>query len=434
VTEFGTFSGIASTISHGILGLPLNLHGDCEQVSALVDGDGTPGDFGQMFPESEASQVFLDGIGLGVGIGQMLYQPHREIAERCVPRMRWWNPRALRQDTNSRAFYLMTRDGEVEVKPGNGEWVLFTPYGAIDGVLNAPWIFATLAFVFARDAAFDRQRHSEVCSPVRVMRHEKPSTKQARQKNLRLLQQMQRDNRFVLPEGTIFEIVESTGKIAEIYQAIIDWAIKEWAIGWTGQTVTTDGGKGFITEGTIHQRIARDKLRFYAKVWYECLREQVLRGWAWENFGSCHPPTGGYNIDPPEDIAAKGTARSSWAQGIIQQSAAAKEIGGVLDPLWVVEDAQKHGVRILLPQRPAPPDAELAADDVPTPDHAAVLAAQMTAAGMTECEHARPNKCPLCGVERQRGVEAGPDGAPRFILAWRAIQQSTLASGAEVGP
>ena len=62
LVEFGTSSGIVSTITHGILGLPLNLHGDPEQVSALVDGDGTPGDFSLMFPESEAGQVFVDGV------------------------------------------------------------------------------------------------------------------------------------------------------------------------------------------------------------------------------------------------------------------------------------------------------------------------------------------------------------------------------------
>ncbi|MBK9260803.1 MAG: DUF935 family protein, partial [Polyangiaceae bacterium] len=401
LVEFGTSSGIASTISHGILGLPLNLQGDPEQVSALVDCDNTPGDFGLMFPESEAASVFLDGIGFGAGIGQMLEPKTREVGDRLIPRMRWWDPRWLRQDPNSQAWYLMTRDGEVEIKPGDGEWVLFTPYGDVKSYTKAPWIFSTLAFVFARDAAFDRQRHSEVCSPVRVMRADKPTTSQSRAKAKALLERMQRDNRFVLPEQYKYELIESTGKIADIYQAIIDWAGKEWAIGWTGQTVTTEGGKGFVTEGTIHQRIARDKLRFYAKVWFECLRTQYLTHWAWQNFGSCHPPTGGYNVDPPEDIAAKGTARGQWAQGIIQMNAAAKEIGGKLNAQWVIEDAQKQGVVIDMPDIPDLDD-EGTENDLPTPGYAERCAAMLNEEPAEErCRHGNPNSCRDCGVRRE---------------------------------
>jgi hypothetical protein len=430
LTEFGTSSGIVSTVSHGILGLPLNLHGDPEQVSALEDIDGTPGDYSLLFPESEAAQVFLDGIGLGVGLGQMLEPKTREVSDRHVPRMRWWHPRWLRQEPVSRAWYLMTRDGEVEIKPGDGEWILFTPYGEIEPWSKAPWIFSTLAFIFARDAAFDRQRHSEVCSPVRVMRATKATTKNSREKTKRLLDRMQRDNRFVLPEEYEYKLVESTGKIADIYQAIIDWAVKEWAVGWTGQTVTTDGGKAF-SNTTIHDRIARDKLRFYAKVWYECLRSQYLRIWAWENFGSCHPPTGGYNVDPPEDIAAKGTARVQWAQGIIQVSAAAKEIGGYLDPVWVVEDAQKQGVRIILPETLATDDAGTE-EDLPSPGYAERCADMLNAEPAQErCRHGNPNSCRDCGVRREDERVANPDGSVGWRIRWVA-RDPNAAAPAEV--
>lgn len=430
LTEFGTSNGIASTIAHGILGLPLNLQGDCEQITALLDGDGTPGDFGTMFPESEAAQVFLDGIGLGVGLGQLIEPEHREICERNTPRMVHWDPRWLRQDTWSRRWYLQCYPGgEVEIVPGDGEWVLFQPYGNVEPWKKAPWIFATLAFIFARDATFDRQRHSEVCSPARVMRADKPTTRQSREKTKKFLDAMQRDNRFVLPEGYIYEVIESTGKIADIYQAIIDWAHKEWAIGWTGQTVTTDGGKGFIVEGTIHQRIARDKLRFYAATWFRCLREQALVKYAWENFGSVHPPTGGYNVDPPEDIGAKGTARAQWAQGIIQISAAAKEVGGFIDPAWVVEDAQKQGVRIILPETPNLEDEGTEAD-LPSPGYAERVAAMLNEEPAQErCRHGNPNSCRDCGVRREDERVTGQDGSISWRIVWVPRESKTASDG-----
>ena len=97
LNEFGASNGIVSTIVHGILGLDLKFHGDPVQIAALLDCDGTAGDFSRMFPEEHASQVFLDGIGAGAGIGQRIYAPSSESGGRSVPKMiHWKGPR--RQD------------------------------------------------------------------------------------------------------------------------------------------------------------------------------------------------------------------------------------------------------------------------------------------------------------------------------------------------
>lgn len=431
LVEIGSSLGIVSTIAHGILGLPLNLHGDPAQVSALVDADGTPGDFRRLFPDSEASQVFVDGIGLGVGLGQMLQPKSRPIGERNIPRMRWWNPRWIRQDVNSRAWYLMTRDGECEITPGDGEWILFTPYGEIDPWTKAPWLFSTLAFVCARDAIFDRQRHSEVCSPVRVARAQKPTTPQSRKQTLAILEKMQRDNKLVLPEQYIYEVVESTGKIADIYDAIIEWAERQWAIGWTGQTVTTEGGKGFIVTGTIHERIAHANLRFFANAWFDCVRSQYLETtWAPENFGTCYAPTGGYNVDPPEDIAAKGTARGQWANGVLQLAAVADKLGIVLPTKWVIEDAQKQGVVY-----EAPPALDIedegAENDLPTPGYAERIAAKLNELQAGACRHGNPNSCVHCGIRREDEPVRAQDGSVAWAVKWVPRDPANTQAAAE---
>lgn len=361
ITENGVIAGLVGTIAHGILGLPLNLQGDPELIAALSDADGTTGDYGAMIPESEAAQVFADGITLGVGLGQLI-EPHpekmRPIGDRNVPRLRWWDPRWLRQDPYSRRWFLMTRTGEIEIVPGDGEWILFTPYSEIEPTLNAPWRFLTLSFVFGRDATFDRQRHSEVLSPVRVMRAAKPTTKEAREKNRKLLSKMQRDNYFVLPEQWIYEVVESTGRVADIYAAIIEWAERSAQIGLTGNTVTTEGNKGF-SEGKIHYRIARDRLRFYAAAWFRCIREQALTPWAVENFRTRKVPTGGYNVEPPDDFLDRAEANKAWAESIDAMSDAFDRVGVQIDPQWVIEEAQRRGVRTMLKPKGSAPATRL---------------------------------------------------------------------------
>jgi len=51
-----------------------------------------------------------------------------------------------------------------------------------------------------------------------------------------------------------------------------------------------------------------------------------------------------------------------------------------------------------------------------------ILAEQMNEHGVDRCHHERPNRCPICGVERVRGLEASPDGSGSvWVLSWRAI-------------
>lgn len=420
LTEFGASNGIVYTIVHGILGLDLKLHGDPLQISTLLDCDGTAGDFSRMFPEEHAAQVFLDGIGLGVGLGQRVYEPNREIGDRSVPKLIWWDTRNLRQDPWSKKWYVRTRsgegqtdgDGEVEIRKDDPEWLIFLPYGDDAPWKTAPWVWSSLALVLARDSIFDCARHSEVCSPVRVMKGTAAVTKQQLSKAESVLRKMARDNWMALGPNQDFKFVESTGKIADIYFKMYEFAERQWVIGWTGQTVTTDGGKAFSST-SIHDRIARDKLRFYAKVWFTCVREQGLSHWAWENFGSCHPPTGGYNVDPPEDVTAKGTARVQWSAGIQGLVAVGEKIGYPLDPKWVVEDAQKQGIRYTMPSLPDVED-EGAENDLPTPGYAERLAAKLTELQADKCRHTNPNSCVHCGIRREDEPIQTPDG-----IAWQ---------------
>jgi hypothetical protein len=439
IKEFGAFDGIASTISHAIVGgLDLKLHGDLLQISTLLDCDGSGGDFRRMFPEGESAKVFLDGIGLSVGLGQRLYEPNREIGERSVPKLKYWHPRNLRQDPYSKRWYVRTRssegqhdgDGEVEIRPGDPEWLLFLPYGDSAPWNEAPCRWSTLALVLARDSIFDCARHSEVCSPVRVMQGKNTVTKQQLDKAEKELRKMARDNWLVIGPNQEFKFVESTGKIADIYFKMYDFAERQVVIGWTGQTVTTDGGKAF-GDSKEQGRIARDKLRFYSGAWFDCQREQGLSHWSWENFGSIHPPTGGYNVDPPEDIAANGRARTEWSNGIIQLASVGEKIGGTLDPKWVVEDAQKQGVRFIMPTLPDVED-EGAEDDLPTPGYAERIAAKLNELSAGQCRHGNPNSCVHCGIRREDEPMQSADGAIVWQIHWVPRDPKT-GPGGDVG-
>lgn len=61
--------------------------------------------------------------------------------------------------------------------------------------------------------------------------------------------------------------------------------------------------------------------------------------------------------------------------------------------------------------------ADLAAESL------AALCAKMTEHQVAECEHGFKNRCPKCGIERERDFEPGPEG-PVWNIKWRPIRLS----------
>lgn len=460
VTEDGVIAGLMSTIGHGILGLPMSFQGDPEQCAALADAVGTPGEYGQLFPQSEAAQVFADGVGFGLGLGQFVATcwqcegaeiDSSNVCETCgacvlsrppgqhvVSRLKWWDPQYLRQDTYTRRWYLQTLTTEIEIHPGDGEWFLYTPYPETDAWRHGPWLYLTIAFVFSRDAVFDRQRHSEVLSPTRVMAGVKATTKEGRKKALAILQAMQRDNQFVLPEGYDYKIVESTGKILDIYSAIIAWAKEQASVGLTGSTVSIDGTKGF-TSANVYERVANWKRAFYADTWCAAVRRSGLVFWGLDNYGTRKVPTCKINVESPEDAKARAESYGAIGKSLFELKTGTDALGLDIDQAWSTETLQRAQIRVtpkpvvLAPPTPVDPASSLPPDALHVgeedegpaePEYAAVLATQFNehVPPIEQCRHEKKNRCPLCGIKRVDTVVPGVGGAEHsFRVTWAPI-------------
>lgn len=463
VTEDGVIAGLMSTIGHGILGLPMSFQGDPEQCAALADAVGTPGEFGMMFPASEAAQVFADGVGFGLGLGQFVACCWRceadeidddGVCETCgacvlmrpagqhvVTRLRWWDPQYLRQDPYSRRWFLQTITREIEIRPGDGEWFLFTPYPEVDAWRHGPWLYLTIAFVFSRDAVFDRQRHSEVLSPARVMKGTKATTVKGRDKALAMLDAMQRENKFVLPEGYDYEIVESKGTILDIYSAIIAWAKEQAAVGLTGNTVSIDGTKGF-TSANVYERVANWKRAFFANEWCSAVRKQGLTWWGIDNYGTRKVPTCKINVESPEDAKARADAYGTLGKSLAELKTGTDALGLDIEQDWAIETFQRAMVRVkpkagsvqvaTLPlgvdavAAPVPGDPAGREDDEgpAEPEYAAQLAESLNShvPPVERCRHGASNNCRKCGIKRVDTLVPGANGGEHsFRVTWAPI-------------
>lgn len=134
--------------------------------------------------------------------------------------------------------------------------------------------------------------------------------------------------------------------------------------------------------------------------------------------GQVPPPPG------PEVVYPAGTAPQPGELLDSPEAAINVDDDGPLGP-------GQPGVPMLPPGSPAS-----MGDDLDSPDDIAAFARSMTELGVERCPHGRQNRCPLCGIERERTVEMGADGLPHYPIAWKPIgaPSSRTRSDAPPGP
>lgn len=374
VEEDGYFTGILNTVAHGLLGLPQQFQGDPTMVAALTDSAGTPGDDARMHPAEECSKIFSDGVGFGLGLGQYLLTCWRcggvdlvriprngggtwEVCRRCdaertarhpgqreIFALQWRDPRWLFRNTVTLEWKYIGRGGMVPMNPGDGEWFLFRTVPDVDAWRHGPWVWASIAAIFRRDARFDRQNTSAVSAPTPTMRATGPTTKEARRDMLEELRRLAHDNRILLPAPWIYEIIQASGEYHDVAEGIIEDAVGEFEVGITGNRMGIRSEAAFSNTSVYH-RVTASRRAYYAGVWARAKHQQGLVWWARDNFGTSVAPVPFYDTRSPEDINAEAKAFGEWGDGFTKLEAGAASLGVEIDPAWAVEMLQRHGVR-----------------------------------------------------------------------------------------
>lgn len=520
MSENGYARGILADLTHGLWALQKSFIGSREQIAALDDTPESVGQWRKMFPEPDAIRLEAWGITLGVGVGQMRrrysdtwrptvdypispdeaadgswkVKPVRPVGALDYRVLRTWDPKYLRHQWWDETWWLMTADGEIRLTPNEGEWLLYTPYGETKPWEYGAWRALTLAFVLARDATFDRARHAEVLAPVRVGKVPQGTTERQRQKFLRLIREMQRMQVFVLPPGLEYSIVESSGRVTQLYKEILEWSERDFAM-ITGAITTATGSPGF-SKGDVQERFTRSILGAFASSLSTCLHDGGLVPWAETNYGTAEAARAEFNTEAPEDklkraqtLDTAGKALVSIIEGLAKagkkMTAASAEkyaqslgfdVEDLTNPVSKIQlgvDAVMAVVRgglaldslgaprfgderddmtlaelANVAKNPAPPSPGTGADST-TPDDATAapasdeplsdedaeaLALTMTEHGVDRCWHGTVNSCRFCRVEQRREIVRSAKGKPpTWRIAWRAIKRAS-SNGAATTP
>lgn len=441
-----TIYGVLQPKIEGLIHLPMEFQGLSQDLITKLQGqESEPGSglFWQLFQEPELIKLQLWGEMLGVGIAEM-------VKENDEMHLHTLEPQFLQYRWTEDKWYFQTATALEEVTPGDGRWILYTPYGTDRPWLYGKWRPCAAPFIQKQLAFLDRGRWSERMGNG-ILWAEGADTSTQRQREGFVDDLIDFDNGPVvyLPEKMKLNLLESSGKGFEVWSKMIEEADKQIIIALASQLSTTLGSKGF-NEGDVQERMSALLLQSAANKLASSLRSQWLVLWAQSIIKSFEPlefysakeaPYLKWNALPPESSEAKATAVATLSAAITSAKQALLGTGKSLNIAQLFEnlgvplvDDVANSPPPVAPQAPLESsideDAEetqAEKEDEPGPLVGEALAKQMTELQIPLCEHAKKNRCWICGIERDRGVSVDKQGQAVWKVAWKPIDSNKLS-------
>lgn len=324
--------GVLETRKNALFGCELEFEpaGHKSRSTPIARALKDEGEFWDMAPESSLAQVFFWGLLLNVGLGELTWRHVDTIKENeqgeVVARDKQWrqlltpkHPRNLRIDPMSRAW-MLTIDGakEIEVTPGDGRWLMFSPFGENNRHERGLWYALALLWLSKSFSDFDWGRRNEARGRAALVGTTPEGAKdEDREKFAKDIYALRTKLGLAMPAGYDLKAVEFGGDDHQTFKARIDWA--DSAIGTLvlGQNLTADTQRASsLAAPKTNDKVRQDYLEHDAEAFATCLRGDMLCPYANVRYGDASlAPWPRWKTEPPEDIvqAADTTDKSSKA-------------------------------------------------------------------------------------------------------------------------
>lgn len=333
-----------------------------EQLGGIED---VPGKWDERFPAPILEELIEWGILMGVGIGENIWRTDDEETPVDVApgtsysngkRLRWtsrikvWNPQWLRWDWSLFRYRLMTAEGEItlpdisENPRSDGKWILWCPYGYTEAWKKGA--VRSLARCITRRGWIDRdwgrniEKNGMSIDKAIVPTEAPPEAKDAffdavanRNGETAVMCEQSADE----AKGKFdIELVESKQPASANFDKAKGDVNKDIAIALLGQNLTTEvGDAGSKAAEQGHADVELNYLRKDAGIG-TCVHLQVLTHDAQHNYNDATlAPRPVWQVDPPEDQAAKAKMLSDLGAGL----SSLKASGAPIDERAVLEQA-----------------------------------------------------------------------------------------------
>lgn len=342
----GVMRGVLSTRTDGLVRLPKAFSGDDKLVAELQDPTaGIRSQFDEMFPPAELAQLVDDGLGLGVGVAELV-----PVKDREFPVMIRLEPEFLRWRQSEGRWYYLSSTGQLPITPGDGRWILHQPGGRVNpwrsglwAAVGEPWIRKSHA------CAYDNNWIAKLANPARVAYSATGATEGQRQGFFRQLMAWGLNTVFGLPPGWDVKLLEGSGRGSESFDRTVKRSEREMIIAIAGQEITTDGGSGF-QNNDIHQTIRADLIQATAESLAYTINTQGLPPWVFARGGEealQESVLVSWDVTPPEDRKALADAYRTFGFAV-------REIAPQLATYDLELDVRKVADRFGMPVREAP--------------------------------------------------------------------------------
>ena len=285
-------AGCMTTRLDALASLPLEVAPRNDGARAKGKAERLVEEWPEWVPDSELKRILFWGRMVNLGIGEILW--NADEAGYWKPRVKAWDPRYVFWRWDTRSFWIVTWDGMVELRPGDGHWILFCPQGYARGWMHSIIRPLAMPFLWRQWAMRDWARYSEVHGlPIKKLRVPSEASTEDKELIKQDLLTLGSEGLIRLPRadsdpdgGYDLELCEPQAQSFEGFARLVAKADECIAITVLGQNLTTSAGSGgSYALGAVHDGIRRDRLESDAKSIGECFDEQLIRPWAVYNFG-----------------------------------------------------------------------------------------------------------------------------------------------------
>jgi phage gp29-like protein len=286
-------------------------------------------DYWRMLPEHVLADVLRWSRLLGVALLHVRDWARDEESGRLLPRVEVWSPRHLTWDGG---WKVATTDGDRDIVPGDGRWLIHCPFGTRKPTAKAPWHGVARWWLLKQyalaDWGFYSNKHGTGLLVLSSSVSDKPRLRQEdRQKLAAEMRALGRNGAIVVPEGFSLNLLEAAAKTYQTYTEQVSAADTAFAIALKGSNLTTEVQGGSYAAASVHAQVDATKLRSIQEVWSTDERTQLLSWWAQLNFGAAkEAPWASRDTTPPADVAADINRFASGASAIASLSTAGYEV------------------------------------------------------------------------------------------------------------
>ena len=341
----GILAGVLSTRTNGIVNLPRKFSGREVITRALEGRDGVSSVFDAMCPPSELTAMAIDGVMLGVSLGELV-----PVEGRSYPVLVRHDPEFLVYRWVENRWYFRSVAGLLPITPGDGRWVLH-----IDGPRIAPWqsgLWYALgqSWITKQHAALQKANwEGKLANPARVAVSPQGATEKQKQAWFQKVMAWGVNTVFGLTPGYDVKLLESNGRGYEAFEKTIAQAEREYVIAIAGQLVTTDGGTGFAN-ADVHKRIAANLIQSTASSLAYTINTQIIPSFVVMHFGEealAETAVLEWDTKPPGDAGAEADAVGAFGKALT-------EVNTALKPYGLQADAGELTLRHRIPTQPIP--------------------------------------------------------------------------------